>query len=143
MGYKSGYKFRLRINSTAYGCSDVGVDASVDPQDVSNSEGYTGQSGITAHVGYSSVISGLRSARANFRGATFADDENPFTAPWNAIPGEYATLRVYLWGLTGVSWYFPSFLIVGTSWNAQVRGLQPVSVNGQSDGLYYLPDGTG
>lgn len=142
MGFKHGYRFRVRVNSTAYGCSDLGVDASVDPGDCSNTEGYTGQVGMTAHTGFSSVIGGLRSARVNFRNATFADDENPFAAPYAMQPGEYVALRVYLFSLTSVSWYFPSFFIAGTSWNGQVRGLQPVSINGQNDGLFFYPDGS-
>lgn len=142
MGFKHGYRFRLRVNSTAYGASDCSVDITSDGADVSNTEGYTGQVGITAHTGYASVIGGLRSARVSFRNATFADDENPFAAPYGMQVSEYVTLRVYLFSLTSVSWYFPSFFIAGTSWNGQVRGLQPVSINGQSDGLFYAPDGS-
>jgi hypothetical protein len=80
--------------------------------------------------------------RVSFRNATFADDENPFAAPYGMQVSEYVTLRVYLFSLTSVFWYFPSFFIAGTSWNGQVRGLQPVSINGQSDGLFYAPDGS-
>lgn len=143
MAFRAGYKFRVRLNSSTYVAADVGVDASVDPQDVSNTEGNTGNSTATAHVGYSAVIGGLSSARVNIRNATFDDSDNPFVAPLSVQAGNYATLRIYLYSTAGVSWYFPSFFFAGVGYNAQVRGLQPVNFNGQNDGLFYYPDGTG
>lgn len=143
MGFRAGYKFRCRIDGSVYVSADVGVDASCDPLDISNTEGYTGNSTATAHVGYTSVIGGLLSARVNVRNATFSDDDNPFVAPLSVqAGGTYKALRIYLHSTSGVNWYFPSFYIGGVSWNAQVRGLQPISFNGQNDGLFYYPDGS-
>lgn len=142
MAFRAGWRFRVKLRTVTYVAADCGVDAMVDPQDVSNTEGNTG-GGTTATVGYATVLPGLTSCRANVRNATFDDADNPFLSPLTVKAGEYPTLRIYLAGTSSVSWYFPSFMISNVSWQGQVRGLQPCSFNGQADGLFYYPDGSG
>lgn len=143
MAFRAGYRFRVRVNSTAYVSVGVNVAASVDPLDVTNTEGSPGNSAASAATGYAAVIPGVKAMRVSVQGATFDDSDNPFISPLSVQVGNYCTLRVYLSSLSSVSWYCASFLITNVTYSAQVRGLQPVSFDGQSDALFYHPDGTG
>ncbi len=153
--YQAGFNVKGRINGgvftlARYACKDLATD-----QDVSNSEGNPGNPAIpggangTIEPSAESRIVGLQHMEADVHNACFDAIANPFgtpggsntafTTPSKMNVSQFINLQIFPAGIAGVSWWSPSFLVLSSSQDGDVKALQPVSFSGKSDGWYQTP----
>lgn len=147
--FLAGFNAKATIDSAAYAFATYRVRAVGQHHDVSNTEGLAGNSGIpAAQLGDVSGASGAAVFQSNLPGqlhleatvrqATFDLANNPFAAPIVLDVGFFYEIAI-LYVTAGPAWEADSFLINDLSGEGDVKGLQPVSFSGVSDGKFFLP----
>lgn len=144
----AGFNAKSTVDASPYNFATYRVRAARNQLDVSNSEGLAGNGTITAaQLGdvagvvdgavFESRIPGLGHLEATIRQATFDAANNPFGSPWNIADGFYYAVVVF-YATAGPNWESASLLVNDVDTDGDVRGLQPVSFSGMSDGEYFI-----
>lgn len=140
MPQQPGFVFRVMIDGVAYKAKNVRVVDRATGQDVTNSEGVAGSLiGISA-VGFGAKVPAPKDATVTVTTATFDDDDNPF-GPAYQINAQIYLTDVWVYPISGgpLLWAFPCLLVTEVTYEAEVRGLQPVTFTAESDGAYTAP----
>lgn len=80
------------INGAAYAYRSIQRAGRVNPIDVSNSEGLTGDPAGVALPGFSSTLPDIRGSEFTVSQSVFIDEINPYSAPINLVEGGYYDL---------------------------------------------------
>ena len=152
--YQAGFNAKVRINGLVYVAATYRARDLANDAEVSNTEGIPGNPAADGGVlniivpQAESRITALQHMEAEVRNATFDLLRNPFAVPpgpnvsltgAGIKPGNYIYLQIFPAGITSVSWLSPSFMILESSQDGDVKMLQPVSFSGKSDGFYHAP----
>lgn len=138
--YYVGYNVKVSLAGVNYSVSRCVVRDSVEPQDVSNTEGNAGNPLVaTQSPSFKSQAPAQSSATIELTQPTFDASNNPFTAPISLAPGSYASCVIYLNGRAGKNWNFANVLITEGELDGDVKALQPVTLRAISDGAYTRP----
>jgi len=131
---------RVLLRGTLYATQEFSFDETSQLDDCSNTEGVPANTALgSAAFGYASKLCDIISCRVMIRNATFDDTSNPFALPIALSAGFYLPVRVYPAGLGGVSWNIPNMAVSGVSHGGRVPGPQPITITGESDGLFSHP----
>lgn len=140
MPQQPGFVFRVMIGGVAYKAKNVRVVDAATGQDVANSEGEPGSPVGSPGVGYGAKVPGPKDARVTVTTATWDDGDNPFGGVYQIRSQIYLT-DVWVFPISGgpLLWDFPVLLVTEVTYEAEVRGLQPVTFTAESDGAYVAP----
>lgn len=139
--FTAGFHSKVRIDSSVYTAQRWNVRDTTPDGDVTNTEGVNGNpSAVSTTEGFAAAIPLVSKAEATVTNATFDALESPWAAPRSVTSGLYLiNLSIFLNELTGLFWFFPSFLVTESSQDADVQGLMPITFRGRSDGFYSTP----
>jgi hypothetical protein len=139
MPQQPGFVFRVMILGVPYKAKNVRVVDRATGQATDNSEGAPGNPVAVAGVGYAAKVPSVKEATITITSATYDSTDNPFAAPYLIRAQQYVEILVYPISGGPVLWDFPVALITEVTYEAEVRGLQPVTFTAESDGRYTAP----
>lgn len=140
----AGHRARIYFGADPYAMKSWSLESECTPLDCSNTEGRPGNplaANQTAR-GFASTLVGLRRCRCTFRTATY-DTTFPFGGPATWREGMYLT-DCFIYpnnnALTGAAigapFTFQSVIVSKITVEGEVDGLQPVTIEGVSDGFF-------
>lgn len=132
----AGFDGRVSIDDSDYSVKQFSITATATALDVSNTEGIPGGATSTGGVGYASKIPGLMSATFRFVSATYNEDDNIFGTPITVRIGEYHQFDVLPNKTGSKTFRITSGLVTSVSLDGDVEGVQPVTLEGVSDGYF-------
>jgi hypothetical protein len=151
--FLAGFNARATIGPSpsvgaAYAFATFRIRSTTVRLDVSNTEGLVGaagivgsalgnQWGITNGPIFVSRLPGQTSFEANIRQATFDQTNNPFNNPYRLLNGFYYNINVF-YTTNGPTWNCPFLLMGEIDSDGDVRGLEPFSFTGESDGAFTI-----
>lgn len=148
----AGFNAKGTVNGAAYNFQTYRVRGVAQVHNISNTEGLPGnpaidtvpQTGFSGGTGledlvtcFESNLPGLIHMEAMVRQATFNLSANPFAAPIDLGIGFYYNIAIF-YVAAGPAWECASFLTNDVDTDGDVRGLQPVSFSGISDGEFFI-----
>ncbi len=139
MAMRPFFNVKVFINDVAYSAAEVNIDDSVTDIETSNTEGTSVDPAATENPAFETHMGGPQMARVTVKNASFSDTENPFAAPFNVTPRSYIAFQMQTNGALSPDWTFPSLFIQQVSHGGQIKGAQPVSFTGISNGEYTDP----
>lgn len=141
MAKARGFDVKVRISGVTYSVAEYSCDDEAPENDVSNSEGETGSGlGAGSNPEFKSVVASQRQMRVMLRSATYDPDSNPFAAPLAIETGMYLTdVSIFPAGLSESPIAIPVLYVRRASIGGPVSGVQPVTIEGVSDGSYTWP----
>ena len=140
MAMRAGYEARIEIHNEWYACQRWSLEAEVPPLDCNNTEGRPGNSRAANQEarGFAARLFGLRSARLRIVSATY-DDEYPFGGATLFREGQYLN-NVHIYPAFGerpdLYHGLQSVVLAKVTLEGEVNGLQPITIEGWSDGEY-------
>lgn len=133
----AGYNAKATIDTVAYAFASYRVRAAVTDQDVSNSEGLGGSGTVGNIPAAECRISGQGHLECMVRQPTVDFLNNPFEAPISLMIGNYYVVAVSA-SSSGPTWSATDLMITDVDQDGDVKGLQPFSFNGKSDGDFEI-----
>jgi hypothetical protein len=127
--FKSGINGKATVNGTELAIINWNTEATVEKVEFKNSRtGTTAKKELT-----------YRDVRFSME-VDIDLDANPFAAPLNVRAGTKLTnVRLFINGLTGLGWTFPSAVVMGTPQRLEVAGKVITTFNCENDGPYGEP----
>jgi hypothetical protein len=135
MTQRRGADFRVLLNGTFYAVARIEVGGRCPPDVVSNTEGVPGNPLAAIARGFSAIIGDLAEGTMRLVSATFDDANNPYAAPFDVDIGEYVSIIAFPSG-AGFGYNYGNCLVLSYSHSGQVPGLQPLTIEVQTDGLF-------
>jgi hypothetical protein len=135
MGEVAGSKLKVRINGQVFKASRVSVQDRVDLGNITASESLPDADGVVRKQKLPQTGDGT----LTITNATYDPEENAFVAPRNIRTGVAVAVRVYPDGLDGEPWDFPRVFFGQVGHDIDVNALQPLTLTGETDGVYYTP----
>ena len=147
MAMRAGYEARISIDDEFYACKSWMLEAEVPPLDCSNTEGRPGNFNAAnqAARGFAARLFGMRSARFRIVSATY-DDAFPFGGATLFREGQYLdNIKIYpaYDDVPDLSHSLESVVLAKVTLEGEVNGLQPITIEGWSDGEYRWADEAG
>jgi hypothetical protein len=140
MTMRRAVDMKVTIKGVLFSVQEFTFDDVCPLDDVSNTNGVTGNPAYGPSPGFASKLPDIKNGRVSLRMATFDDAENPFAAGGlNIGAGSFVPILAYPAGLTGVKWTMSNVAIAQMSNSGHVPGVQPISLQGETDGLYLTP----
>lgn len=140
MAHRSGYEWRVTIGDAGgnWGAKGFSIVQETTEASVANSEGIIGKTGGAADstASFDAHVRTLRRARITIRFATFNDSADLFAAPLSLKEGDHHAMSVSHLRNNTKKWTFPSVLITKVTQEGEIDGLQPLTIEGITDGAY-------
>ena len=138
MAMRAGWEARVIFDGTPFAVKSWDMDSECTPLDASNTEGRPGNplAANQAAKQFAATLAGLRRCRMSFRTATY-DDTFPFGGPATFREGDFVTnVTVLPFAATVTPFAFESMMVTKVRIEGEIDGLQPVSLEGVSDGEF-------
>lgn len=138
MPMRRGADVKVQIDGVTYAVQRVRVGDRSPALNVSNSEGACGNPLIEATDGFATKTPDLREGTLQLVSATFDEDNNPFAAPLSLTSSNWYGVEIFPAGLGGPAHQLGNVLLEEVSHDFNIPGLQPVTLNFQTDGAFSL-----
>jgi hypothetical protein len=143
MAQLAGHFVQVDIDGVPYTVSEWSFDDNCPALDTTNSEGVDG-SGAPNVVAFATNTSGVAQATIMLKTATFDDTDDIFAPPLILRSGLVVRILIYLDGRAAANPHvFPRVRITNVKDEGQTTGLQPITLEGVTDGVYFLRGQTG
>jgi hypothetical protein len=137
--FLAGEDAKIDLNDVPYAVKRFRITLRRPKRDVSNTEGKAGNPDITdMEPGYESNRPGLRGADVTLEEPSLDEDDNIFQAPADIAKNDYVDIKIYPVGRGADFHHFPSLCIGNITHEGIVGEEQPVTIEGASDGIFYL-----
>jgi hypothetical protein len=131
----AGSKLKVRINGQVFKAARVSVQDRVDMGNITSSESPADQDGVVRKNKLPQTGDGT----VTITNATYDPAENAFAAPRNIRSGVPVAVKVFPDGLDGDLWDLPRVYFGQVGHDIDVNALQPLTLTGETDGIYFPP----
>jgi hypothetical protein len=145
MAQLAGFNAQVDINGIAYTVSEYRIDDETPALETTNSEAVLGDGTVDpVGGGYQTNVSGVSQAKVMLKTATFDDTDDVFAAPLSLASAIVVAVSIFPDGRTaGLPHTFPNLRITKVTPEGQINGLQPITIEGVTDGSYSLRNQAG
>lgn len=119
-----------------YACGRWSAEDSAPGLAADNTEGLAGSPGGTDAEGFQSRVPGIRGCRVSLTSVTYDTRSNWFGTPLSLKAGDYVQVEIYPAGINGKRLPFDGLRITRKQLEGEAAGLQPVTLEMESDGGY-------
>ncbi len=130
-GKTAGWEYSVYIDGVAFGARKFSHKPAVAELDVTDSESPVS---IDADLMYSEALYGVGKVTWSIEQVTFNPDDNPFATPRSLRIGSYHDFEIE--PRTGGDRHTFRGLILGNTHEGEVTALQPITIEGVSDGIF-------
>jgi len=147
MAQLAGFNAQVDIDGIPYTVSEYRIDDETPALETTNSEAVRGDGSVDpVGAGYATNTSGVSQAKVMLKTATFDDTNDIFAAPLSIASANVVAVLIYPDGrAAGLPHSFPMLRLTKVTPEGQSNGLQPITIEGVTDGSYFLrnQDGVG
>lgn len=133
----AGFFAQVDINNLPYTVSEWRVDVEAPALETTNSEAVNG-AGAPDTMGFKTSVSGVSVAKIMLKTATFDDTDDIFAAPLALREAMVVSVRIFHDTRLGTAHVFPRVRITKLTVEGQSSGLQPITLEGETDGGFTL-----
>jgi hypothetical protein len=130
-GKTAGWEYRVFVDGTALRARRFSFKPAVPELDVTDSES---PSNAALDFVYAETLYGVGKVTWSIEQATFDPDDNPFASPLSLLVGTYHDFEIE--PRDSAERHTFKGLILGNTHDGEVTGLQPITIEGVSDGVF-------